>query len=149
MPNIGAPRHEHSGEYFRKIFEAAARTDINRYNRVTAQLRGKTVQVIIEGATDEQFYLVGDANGMTKIMTQDPGGKTQVFLRLPPGTIRNILEGGETPVEAFFMGHLRAKGHTRDLNALHTFFLGMAEIAVAAPEILDILEAFDSAKQRL
>jgi putative sterol carrier protein len=141
-------RQDHSREYFRRILEAAAGNDAARYQRVAAHLRGKTVQVIIEAVDDEQFYLVGGSNGKANIQTRNPGAKTDIHLRLPPGAIRGILEGAETPVEAFFLGHLRAKGHTRDLYALHAFFLGLAEIAAVEPKILDILEAFDAAKQR-
>jgi len=147
MPQKRRAREEHSREYFRRILTTAAEKDSGRYRRAAAELRGKIVQVIIEAANDEQFYIAGDSEGRTEIKSAN-SRKIDIFLRLPPGTLRSILEGAETPVEAFFLGHLRAKGHTRDLYALHAFFIRLAEIAAGTPEILDIVEAFQTAKQQ-
>jgi hypothetical protein len=105
------------------------------------------VEVIIEAAGDDLFYLVGDRAGKVHVRTRRPSGNVDIFMRLPAGSIRNILEGAETPVEAFFLGHLRARGHTRDLYTLHAFFLALAEIAVASPDIQKVVEAFQAEKE--
>jgi len=137
----------HSREYIRRILKAASAKDPGRYKRAAARLRGKTVHVIIETAEDEQVYLIGGDDGRLNIASRSPKEKVDVFLRIPPLSIRKVLEGVETPVESFFLGHLRAKGHTRDLYTLHAFFLDLAEIAVASNEIQDIVESFQTTKE--
>jgi hypothetical protein len=135
----------HSREYFRQIMKIAADRDLPRLRKATAHLRGKTVEVIVEAARDERFYLEGGSDGTAAIRAR-AGKDIDIFLRVPPGSIGSVLEGIETPVEAFFLGHLRARGHTRDLYGFHAFFLALAEIAVVSPEIQDLVESFRRTK---
>jgi putative sterol carrier protein len=141
------PSEVHSSEYVRRILEVAADKDPSQYRRAAERLRSKTVQVTIEAARDERFYLIGGQDSSLDIKGRNRNDKTDIVLRTSPGSLRKILEGVETPVEAFFFGHLRAKGNTRDLYSLHAFFVALAEIAVASPDIQSIIESFQRAKE--
>jgi putative sterol carrier protein len=136
----------HSREYVRRLLRAAQAADPDRYARVMQPLRDKVVQVVIETDVDEDFYIRSDG-GAIGVHARSDGEALDLVVQVSPKSLKRILEGHETPVEAFFMGNLRARGSTNDLYMLHALFVGLAEIAVTSPEIQEIIEEFQIAKQ--
>jgi putative sterol carrier protein len=139
-------RLQHSSAYFLQILETAAQEDETRFRAGVKKLKRKTVDVIIEARKDERFFLVANTDHTLEIKPSHPE-TADIQLRISPGWFRKILEGEETPVEAFFFGHLRAKGITRDLYCLHAFFIDLAEIAVKSPRVQRLVAAFHRAKE--
>ena len=135
----------HSSEYIRRILRTANEEDASRFKNGVKKLKRKSVHVTIESLSDEQFTLVSTEDSIDVV--QKSAGQTDIALRISPSSFRRILEGDETPVEAFFFGHLRAKGLTRDLYGLHAFFLALAEIAVTSPKLQTLVEEFQDAKE--
>ncbi len=136
----------HSREYVRRLLRAAEDADPDRYVRAIQPLQDKVIHVIIETAVDEEFYISADDGGIG-VHTRSDGEAPDLLVRVSPKALKRILEGHETPVEAFFMGNLRARGSTKDLYMLHALFVALAEIAVTSPEIQEIIEEFQTAKQ--
>jgi putative sterol carrier protein len=136
----------HSREYVRRLLRAAEDADPDRYARAIKPLQDKVVHVVIETAVDEEFYVFADHGGIG-VHTRSDGEAPDLLVRVSPKALRRILEGHETPIEAFFMGNLRARGSTKDLYMLHALFVALAEIAVTSPEIQEIIEEFQTAKQ--
>jgi putative sterol carrier protein len=103
----------------------------------------------METAVDEDLYLFGEDGDSIRVSARKIGGAPDLAVRISPSVLRRILEGQETPVEAFLMGNLRARGATADLYMLHALFIAIAEIAVTSPEIREIIEDFQAAKRDL
>ena len=142
-------RTPHSREYVRRLLQAASKADPERYSRASQLLRGKVLHVVVETAVDEDLYLFGEDGNKIRLRARATGGAPDLMVRISPGALRRILEGQETPVEAFLLGNLRARGATKDLYMLHALFIAIAEIAVTSPEIHEIIEDFQAAKQDL
>jgi putative sterol carrier protein len=138
----------HSREYVRQILRAAALTDSQQLGRATRQLSGKVVRVVIEAENDEEFYVVSGDDGSFDVRGAKGTAAPNMTIRISPRALRQILEGEETPVEAFFLGNLRAKGTTKDLYLLHALFIALAEIAVRSPEVQEVIEEFQTAKEQ-
>jgi putative sterol carrier protein len=145
MPKSGRQTPKHSREYLGRILRVASATDPHAFTRGAGRLEGLALHITVEAQTDESFYLVGAESALV-VRARRPSGEVSVAVRLSPEVVRSILEGEETPVEAFFLGHLRARGSTRNLYALHAFLIALAEIAVASHEIQELIEEFQSAK---
>ena len=136
----------HSREYVRRLLRAAEKADPNRYARAIQPLRGKVVQVVVETSVDEELFVTADDGG-AGVRARHQGAAPDVVVRASPTALKRILEGHETPVEAFFMGNVRARGTTKDLYALHALFVALAEIVVSSPESQEIVEEFQRDKQ--
>ena len=141
------PTETHSREFVRRIIKAAAKEHPDRYGLAEAKLHSKTIHITIEAAEDEEFYLIGDDDGLF-VRSRKGNNRVDIIVRVSPESLEKILIGFETPVESFFQGHLRAKGETRDLYALHAFFLHLAEIVAVSPQIQDIVESFQTTKKK-
>jgi SCP-2 sterol transfer family len=137
----------HSRDYVRRLLRAAADADAGRYRRATQPLLDKIVHVVVETVVDEEFYIAADDACLGVHARNAWQAQPDIVVRVSPKALRRILEGHETPVEAFFMGNLRARGSTKDLYILHAAFVALAEIAITSPDIQNIIEEFQAAKQ--
>lgn len=157
MPMPGSEPNEHhpaspngsppaSNEYFHRMLAEASRADPDALQRAAASLTGRVIRLVVETAQeDESFYLVYDDGSIHVLTTAEPE-EPSVTVRITPAVVRNILQGELTPVEAFFMGKLRARGTTRNLYAFQRFFLDFAEIGASSPAILDLVDDFEQRK---
>jgi putative sterol carrier protein len=136
----------HSRDYVRRLLRVAEGADPHRYARAVRPMQDKVLQIVIEAAVDEEFYISASVGGLA-VHARDEADTPDLVVRVSPRALKRILEGHETPVEAFFMGNLRARGSTKDLYMLHALFVALAEIAVTSPEVQRIIEEFQLAKQ--
>jgi SCP-2 sterol transfer family len=131
-----APAHE----YFERLLASAATADPVNYRRLVREFAGRTTRVLME-ETNEEFYVRGTTAGL-RVAKRRPMGDIQTRVTISHQVIADILSGVETPVEAFFLGHLRAQGTTAELYQLHRLFITMAEIAVHSEAVQKLVEEF-------
>src|SRR5438034_3587527 len=106
-----------SSEYFERVLTEAWRADPDALRRAASSLAGRLVHVVVETALqDESFYIISGSERI-QISTTNSDEYPAVYIRVTPAVVRDILHGELTPVEAFFMGKLRARGTTRNLYA--------------------------------
>lgn len=136
----GKQKRKLSRAYLKEILERAATLKPSEYKRVVQGFRGKLARVWLEEG-EEEFYIKGDDRQIL-VLLKKPRGVVNLKLAVSRTVLAGILEGKETPVEAFFLGNLRAQGTTHDLYQMHKLFINMAEIAVGSPKILALVEEF-------
>jgi hypothetical protein len=135
-----------SRDYFQRILDEASKADPDGFRRAVASLDGRDVFVTVETALeDESFSISSDAEQLS-ISTTEPEKEVAVSIRINPAVLHDILHGNLTPIEAFFMGKLRARGTTRALYAVQRFFISVAQIGSGAPAMLDVIEDFEVRK---
>ncbi len=134
-------------EYFRRMLDEAAKTDPDALRRAAASLAARSVHIIVETeSADEEFHLLSDGERIS-VSSVEQEQEPAVTVRVTPAVVRDILQGELTPVEAFFMGKLRARGTTRNLYAFQQFFIAVAQIGSVSPTILDIIDDFELRKR--
>lgn len=148
MPAAGSKRVTLRGAVaqLKELLQQAAAEDRSGYEKIVRAFRGKVASVLLE-ETDEHFYIRGDVGNILAVKGVPPA-KPSIDLILSRRIIGDILTGKETPVEAFFLGHIRAKGTTRDLYQVHSLFISMAEIAVRSRRMQAMIEKFINASDR-
>jgi putative sterol carrier protein len=136
----------HSSSYFRRVLEQIAAAEPEELRSCVKLLDGRLVYVVVETATDDEAFWIAPDSGDVRVTTEEGRSEPAVSIRITPAVISNILQGEFTPVEAFFMGKLRARGETRDLYAFLRFFIGVAQIGLAVPATLDLILEFEAEK---
>src|SRR5438270_5352274 len=125
--------------YFQRILNSASADDPANYKRLVRDFSGRTARVVME-ETKEEFYVHG-ARTDVRVLKRKPAG-VETHITISRQVIGDILNGTETPVEAFFLCHLRAQGTTAELYQMHRLFLTMAEIAVRSEAIRQLVDEF-------
>jgi hypothetical protein len=138
--------HRTAGAILKQVLADAAIEDPARYQKIVKGFHGKIARVLFEDS-NEEFHVRGDDLGISVVVRQ-PTKAINIKITLSREVISNILRGQETPVEAFFLGHLRAEGSTNDLYQLHRLFISMAEIAVRSERMHATVEELTEATVR-
>jgi hypothetical protein len=137
----------HSSEYVKRAFAEIASAQPDGLSRCVKILAGRLIHIVVETSDqDEEFYLVPD-DTQVRVSTADQRNVPAVSIRLTPEVISDILQGELTPVEAFFMGKLRARGTTPSLYAFLEFFIGVAQLGVTVPSTIDLIVDFEETKR--
>ncbi|MDN5855379.1 MAG: SCP2 sterol-binding domain-containing protein [Actinomycetia bacterium] len=135
-----------SQEYFDRLLAEASRADPGAMQRAAASLAGRLVHVVVETEEEDESFCVVHDDGSIRTSIREQQEPAAVTVRITPAVMRDILQGELTPVEAFFMGKLRARGTTRSLYAFQQFFIGVAQIGASSPVILDLIDDFEQRK---
>ena len=139
----------HSSEYLKRALAEIERVEPGALSRCAKILDCRLIYIVVETPIeDEAFHLVSD-NNRVWVSTVDQRDKPAVSLRLTPEVISNILQGELTPVEAFFMGRLRARGTTQSLYTFLEFFIAVAQVGVTVPATLELILEFETMKRNL
>jgi len=133
-------------QFIERVLSIAAVEDPERFARIAGDLDGITIQITLED-DDESFYAKGIRKTIS-IQQSRPTGRPRVRMTVSRTVILGILRGEETPVESFFLGHIRAQGATADLYLVHKLFLAMAEIDVRSDRIQTAVEEFGGGRPK-
>lgn len=95
--------------------------------------------------------VVGEDDFTVKVMQKPPYVSiTRGFLNEEPDgsaivdnkCIVNIVEGIETPVEAYFAGHMRAAATTQDMVLAYNLFISMVQATLESPRLQKLWDSY-------
>jgi hypothetical protein len=123
--------------FLERCLDAIEREMPAAYRRIVGALGRRAVAIAI----GDDLATLSIANGSHAI-SREPPAECAIELSLTEATIRRVLEGRCTIVDAAIAGDLVLRGAADDLAALHDALLAFIHGAVRSPSTPRLLEAY-------
>jgi putative sterol carrier protein len=125
-------------EILRETMEVA-QEERKDFLEALSPLEGKTTQVRVVGEADFELTLRDGAIAIAEGFSQAEPDATII---LPPVTIVSIIEGGETPAEAFFSGRMKVAARANEMVVLHRALVLLAHGALVSDRLRNLYDEF-------
>ncbi len=127
-------------EYLKKAISIVKSENPEKFDKIAKDAEGKVAYVTVED--EESFTVAVSKKGEVKISKGKPKDKPTGVGIINNSTFFDILDGKQTPLEAFFRADLTANANSRDLHLAYDVMTRGADLAIRSKKLQDLIDDY-------